>query len=463
MAMSLPSVSPGATVDTGSSQSVKSDLDGRRLVMGQILWLTVAAFGLGVLAASIAPSFHQLQTGCNVSPCTSSQLTSAQAQTLQTTLGLSLGAYAVWALSLSVASALCWVGVGAFLWRKLGQVVPLLAALQLITQGILSSNAFAINGLVDVLAQAHSPWQVPALFLEVANQILLVFVLALFPTGRFVSRWMRWATVLWTAFNLLYFLGHISSLVQSFLPPFIPVYLGVIFLLAIAQVYRYLRVSTGVERQQTKWVLFGIITLNGVQLVLWLPEVAAAPLRQPDSLYGPLAGQVVILGYLFVPVCVAIAILRARLWDIDTLINKALVYGLLTSLLAAIYAGLIIGLESLIGAITGQVANNPLILVISTLAIAALFQPLRKGLQSLIDRRFYRKKYDTEKTLAAFSATLRNQVDLEQVNERLLAVVQETMQPEHVSLWLRQPDRHASEQAHRLDRPDQASTKPSPD
>ena len=151
------------------------------------------------------------------------------------------------------------------------------------------------------------------------------------------------------------------------------------------------------------------------------------------------------LGLLLIPLTLGIAILRYRLWDVDALINKALVYGLLTGLLAAMYAGFIIGLESLIGASTGQVANNPLVLVISTLAIAALFQPLRKRLQHSIDRRFYRRKYDAEKTLAAFSATLREALDLAQVREQLLAVVQETMQPASVSLWLWQPEQPQQE------------------
>jgi hypothetical protein len=131
---------------------------------------------------------------------------------------------------------------------------------------------------------------------------------------------------------------------------------------------------------------------------------------------------------------------------VDVLINKALVYSLLTGTLVAVYAGLIIGLESLVGQFTAQNAQPPVI-VISTLAIAALFQPLRRRTQHLIDRRFYRKKYDAVKTLAAFSATLRNEVDLEQLSAQLIAVVNETMQPAHVSLWLRSPQQHTEEQS----------------
>ena len=129
--------------------------------------------------------------------------------------------------------------------------------------------------------------------------------------------------------------------------------------------------------------------------------------------------------------------LRSRLWEIDVLINRTLVYGTLTVILTVVYVGLVIGLQALLRGVISQ--DNSVAIVLSTLAIYVLFQPLRQGIQRLIDRRFYRSKYDAAKTVAAFSATLRQEVDLDQLREQLLAVVQEAMQPAHVSLWLCPP------------------------
>ena len=141
------------------------------------------------------------------------------------------------------------------------------------------------------------------------------------------------------------------------------------------------------------------------------------------------------------------AILRFRLWDIDILINRTLVYLMLTISLALIYFGLVIGLGALVRLFTGQIAQSPVVIVVSTLAIAAFFQPLRRRIQAIIDRRFYRRKYDAAKTLEAFSVTLRTETDLDRLSEQLVAVVEETMQPAHVSLWLRPSEHDRTRQA----------------
>ena len=201
--------------------------------------------------------------------------------------------------------------------------------------------------------------------------------------------------------------------------------------LVIAQVYRYRRVSTPIQRQQTKWVVYSMaVSLTAV--------VALLAIFQP--LPGSLLSSLDIIANLLltlIPISLAIAIQRYRLYDIDILINRTLVYGTLTALVFLIYVGSILLLQFLLHGIINQ--NNDVAIVISTLVIAALFQRLRHRIQAIIDRRFYRRKYDAARTLSAFSGTLRNEVDLTQLSEHLVAVVEETMQPKSISLWLRDP------------------------
>src|SRR5207247_9124979 len=143
---------------------------------------------------------------------------------------------------------------------------------------------------------------------------------------------------------------------------------------------------------------------------------------------------------LLLPLSLGLAILRYRLWDVDVLINKVLVYGALTATLGVLYIGSVVGLSALLPGFSGQ--HSTVAIVISTLVAAALVQPLRRRIQRGIDRRFYRRKYDAAQALAAFSARLRDEVDLDAVTADLLAMVDDTIQPEHVALWVREPDRH---------------------
>jgi len=151
------------------------------------------------------------------------------------------------------------------------------------------------------------------------------------------------------------------------------------------------------------------------------------------------AGTAMLVFLLLIPLSIGMAILRSRLWDIDILIRRTLVYSVFAGVLALIYFGSVVILQQAIRAVTGR-QQPEIVTVISTLAIAALFAPLRRRVQNAIDRRFYRRKYDAAQTLAAFSATVRDEVDLNKLTERLIAVVEETMQPAHVSLWLRKTD-----------------------
>jgi hypothetical protein len=203
------------------------------------------------------------------------------------------------------------------------------------------------------------------------------------------------------------------------------------------QVYRYVRVYDAVQRQQTKWFVFACLAGISQNLIQALLGEVVPSLSAADSWYQLLNGASTALFFAAIPLAVGIAILPYRLWNIDLIINRTLVYGSLTTILILSYVGLVIALQSLVRLLTGAAAQQPFVIVASTLVIATLFQPLRRHIQAIIDRRFYRRKYDAARTIAAFSTTLHNEMDLDTLREQLLDVVQETMQPTHVSLWLR--------------------------
>ncbi|CAA9460345.1 MAG: hypothetical protein AVDCRST_MAG58-2439 [uncultured Rubrobacteraceae bacterium] len=210
---------------------------------------------------------------------------------------------------------------------------------------------------------------------------------------------------------------------------------AIVYALALAAaaslLVRLLR-SRGIERQQVEWFAYAIVLLAiSTTLAFVVSEALNA------RLLGWISSILVIASIVALPVAMSIAILRYRLYQIDSLINRTLVYGSLTAVLALVYFLTIVVLDRTLIALTGQ--ESTLAVVASTLLIAALFTPLRRAIQSFIDRRFYRKKYDARKTLEAFSAQLRNETDLDALSDDLVGVVRETMQPAHVSLWLRTP------------------------
>jgi hypothetical protein len=276
---------------------------------------------------------------------------------------------------------------------------------------------------------------------------LPMFLLLLFPDGRFISRrwrlagWVLGVTVVFAAAAKAFEPGRISPGIENPLAPggaagevfellssvtdalALPA-----FALAVAGLAVRLWRSRGVERQQIKWFAYCAALVGaGLGASVLLPGGPAADLA---FLVGLLA-----LGGL--PVAAGIAILKYRLYDIDFIVNRTLVYGPLSAILALIYVGSVVGMQAAFRAITGQ--GSTLAVVASTLAIAALFTPFRRRIQSFIDRLFYRRKYDARKTLEAFSTKLRDETDLDALNDDLVDVVRETMQPAHASLWLR-PD-----------------------
>jgi hypothetical protein len=430
-------------------------LRGRRPGFARGVWLGLIILTLAIFFASLPLYLAQLKTPCAGTACWYTQLSPSQGEALKG-IGLSPDVYAGYTVALTLATVgLCLIVSTLIVWRRPDDWMALLVALLLVVFGPIYATS-------SVVAFA-SPWQMPNACLYFLAVAFFLLVFLQFPSGQFVPRWMCWTFVVFLA-------GLFPTAFVAPLMPNTPIdrltslaSVGELAMLAIVQVHRYRRVSSPMERQQTKWVVFGIALavtapVVGSVLLLMFPTLA-----EPGSLYPVAVNMVSAIGPLFIPLSFGFAILRSRLWDIDAIINKALVYGLLTSLLGALYAGLIIGLENLAKLFGGTAAQNPAELVISTLAIAALFLPVRQRIQAIIDRRFYRRKYDAEKMLAAFSAALRHEADLERIRGQLLAVVQETMQPAHISLWLQPPNRHPRDQAHRLEPHAEGPTRPNTD
>jgi K+-sensing histidine kinase KdpD len=184
-----------------------------------------------------------------------------------------------------------------------------------------------------------------------------------------------------------------------------------------------------VEREQIKWLLFAA----GLFVIVYVPGLVLSPEGPADVISNLLLP----LGLIGFPIAITIAILRYRLWDINVIIRKTAVYAILTALLALVYFGLIILLQSIFETVSGE--QSPITIVVSTLVIAALFAPLRRRVQDFIDRRFYRRRYDAEKTLAEFGQFVRDETDMEALTAELLRVTEETMQPELATLWLNLP------------------------
>jgi len=276
-----------------------------------------------------------------------------------------------------------------------------------------------------------------------------VFTFLLFPTGRLPSRRWRWLGWLTMAFV---FVGAISGAFTSGpvdglgplqnplgIEGFTSGYKAILYPMApflyaasALSVFVRLRRATGVERQQIKWFAYAAVVMAITVFLQIITETVDVPLW-----FGKTEFAVFTVAGTAVPISIGIAILRYRLYDIDIIINRTLVYGSLTAILAGLYFGSVTATQALFSILTDEQELPQVVVVISTLLIAALFNPMRQRIQSFIDRRFYRRKYDAIKTLEAFSVKLRDVTDLNALSDDLVGVVRETMQPAHVSLWLR--------------------------
>ena len=411
-------------------------------VLAHMLWGAVALMTVGIFAISLPDYATQMHTICAISPCANGQLSATQARALSG-MGISLDTYAATFVALNVVSSAFWGLIAVLLiWRGRGDRMALFTAFTLVLFGIAR-----FPDAPAALAALHPDWWLPVMALRYLGSACLSFFCYLFPDGRFVPWWTRWVAFAWMVPQLPEFFWPDSPLNPMRYPPLLQAagFLGFVLSVVVAQVYRYRRVSTPAQRQQTKWVVFGV----GIALTGFLALTFVTPLIVPTaqalsySIPSFLAASYGVM--LLVPLSLAIAILRHRLYDVDLLINRTLVYGSVTAILFAIYFVSVITVQALIEALTGIQQESPLAIVASTLLTAALFQPLRQRIQRGIDRRFYRHRYDAARTLERMASALRQEVDLQALSEHLLQVVRDTMQPTHASLWLRPVERRKND------------------
>ena len=409
------------------SAPMTARLSGRNLAFARTVCVILVLLSLAMFVAGLPALYDEFRT-LSVFEGFAFDRSEVRANLIQ--IGLSTEFYAGFYVAVGAIYTLACLATATIIFaRRSTEPIALLAVLTLALHGATSSGAIGALGMLHPLLGALSS------FLNLLGYATLLLFFYLFPDGRFVPRWTRWAALISVAYAIAVTL--FSSLPFSpGQPLYWPVLLGLLLTGVFAQVYRYWRISSTVMRQQTKWVVFGFaMAVAGTSVAILIARGISSiePGTYADLVVTATQRSLLLL----IPLSFAIAILRYRLWDVDIIINRTLVYSSLTAMLALVYVGSIVVLQGLLRALAGQ--ESQLAIVASTLAVAALFNPLRQRIQSFIDRRFYRRKYDARKTLESFSAKLRDETDLDALSDDLVGVVRETMQPAHVSLWLR-PD-----------------------
>jgi hypothetical protein len=421
-----------AALPAGNTQSPSpsTQLAGRRLTEARLGWAAVVLLELVVFLVAI-PAEIQVQAGL------AQQLYAAPLFAA----GLSSGAYAAVCTFLDLALTLTFMVIGVIIfWRKSDDWMALLTSLTCMVFPTLFVPSLVF------LVQAQPAWSIPVALLRAIGQATsLIVPYYLFPNGQWVPRVTRWLAKLWIACTVVWFLSPAAPFNNIYVGTYLRTprlsyltYLAFYATGVLAQVYRYRRIATPLERQQTRWVVLGTTAAVVSYAAYQLAKIMVPALDQPGAAYIVFIFGARPLYYALVacaPLCIGISILKYRLWNIDIIIRRTLIYGVLSGLLVFIYAAAVLVLQQMFRTVIGQ--GSVLAIVAATLGTAALFQPLRGRVQAAIDRRFYRSRYNAARVLAAFSSTIRNDVDLNTLSERLVSVVEETMQPAQASLWLK--------------------------
>jgi hypothetical protein len=417
----------GDRADAATKSSPQTTTHGAWLTAARIAWVTVVVFTLGLAIAGFLVGFQRPEL---ISP---PSIRAALDQAgIPHEVAILIGLVLPW---------VAFTATGLFIfWRRSDDWAAMLFALLLVGWGGTGLRA------LDALERAHPDLWLPVRLLSLTAVFLLTVVLLVFPDGRFVPSWTR--LLAGAAVPLLVLFADFPRTMNALPDPPEGISLGQFALQVVvasvflatglwAQVYRYRHVSGPVQRQQTRWVVFSLGLLFVVLFVGFI-----FPSLLMDTANSWFAWTLLASAPLFIafPVSVATAILRYRLYDIDRIISRTLVYGALTALLAGIYAGTVLLFGQLFGGIGGEPPSWAIAGV--TLGVAALFQPARHRIQNAVDRRFNRRHHDAAKTVEAFSARLRDHIDLDSVATELVAVVNQTMEPTTVTLWLRPSLQH---------------------
>ena len=417
------------------SQPSQSRAHGRRgagravallVVRGAVLLAALALVALFGLAVPVR--MHALSMLCTPSSCAPGQVPPGAAEQFAP------ATYALALVAVEIAFALLHLLVALVIfWRRPNDPMAIFVAFTLVAWG----TTFPPTLLA--LPASGPAWFWPVEAVRFAGAALVTLLFFVFPDGRFRPGWAGALAAIWIGAQVPKYSAPTSMLNPD---NWAPLWLagtsaGFLAVMVALQVYRYLLVSNARQRRQTKWVVLGIAcALSGYAALLLL--VALAPdATQPGTLgyLSVIGGEAAFVALL--PLSIGVAILRDQLYDIDLLINRTLVYGALTVMLTAIYLGVVIALQQILRTLTGQQhGQDALAIVVSTLTVAALFQPLRRRVQRGIDRRFFRRRYNAAKTLASFGHALRDEMDLGQLTQHLVEAVERTMEPAHISLWL---------------------------
>ncbi len=407
-------------------------LEGAQAWLTRIVWLVLPIL---VLFYSGVPEAQRLLT--NVFPETARALAR---------VGLSARSYAALVVSLDVFMfTLMAISATLLMLRRSNDRVVVLVSFMLVATGMIYTvPAYEVHGPVWLLA-----------ILIAVGEVCQVMFFFVFPDGRFVPRWswvigivlLLWRPLTWGILGVGYLPNYYASgrtgenygaLRQDLLQILIML---VFFAIGIAsQIYRYRRISSQTQRQQTKWLLFGILIAFSLAVPYALAVNVFGLLSRPGDapLFVRTLGRTLRqIGFCLIPISLLFSMLRYQLWEVDRLINRALVYSVLIAVSAGLYFGSVFALQQLFRTVIG-VRSELLVIVISTIGIAALFEPLRQFLRMAINRRFFRASYDAQQTTSALTSALQNEVDLDRVKMQLAGAVETTLQPEHMSLWVRE-------------------------